>query len=80
MHYTITRVRTRIKSGLQPRCGLSLISSELALMATSRNSQPEEALSVVNHRPYALPKRPWTMMQRWNDLLFAHWPIPAAKL
>jgi uncharacterized protein YqjF (DUF2071 family) len=50
-------------------------------MATSRYSQPdEEALSVVNHRPYALPKRPWTMMQRWNDLLFAHWPIPAAKL
>ncbi len=50
-------------------------------MATSRNSEPdEETLSVVNHRPYALPKRPWTMMQRWNDLLFAHWPIPAAKL
>src|SRR5580704_18232680 len=50
-------------------------------MATSRYSEPDqEALSVVNHRPYALPKRPWTMMQRWNDLLFAHWPIPAAKL
>ena len=45
-----------------------------------RNSQPEETLSVVKHRPFALPKRPWTMMQRWNDLLFAHWPIPAAKL
>jgi uncharacterized protein len=44
------------------------------------NSQQEEVLSVVHHRPYALPKRPWTMMQRWNDLLFAHWPIPAAKL
>ena len=28
------------------------------------NSQQEEVLSVVNHRPYALPKRPWTMMQR----------------
>jgi uncharacterized protein YqjF (DUF2071 family) len=46
----------------------------------SRNSPPGETLSVVSHRPYALPKRPWTMMQRWNDLLFAHWPIPAAKL
>ena len=44
------------------------------------NSQSEETLSVVKHRPCALPKRPWTMMQRWNDLLFAHWPIPAAKL
>src|ERR1700742_2659272 len=46
----------------------------------SRNSPPDETLSVVNHRPFALPKRPWTMMQRWNDLLFAHWPVPAAKL
>jgi uncharacterized protein YqjF (DUF2071 family) len=45
-----------------------------------RNSQSEETQSVVKHRPFALPKRPWTMMQRWNDLLFAHWPIPAAKL
>src|ERR1700733_14581619 len=44
-----------------------------------RNSQPEETLSVVKHRPFALPKRPWTMMRRWNDLLFAHWPIPAPK-
>jgi uncharacterized protein len=53
-------------------------------MATSRNlnwySQPDDPLAVVKHRPYALPKRPWSMMQRWNDLLFAHWPIPAAKL
>ena len=46
----------------------------------SRESQPEETLSTVKHRPYALPKRPWTMMQRWNDLLVAHWPIPGAKL
>ena len=49
-------------------------------MATSRNRPPEDVLSSVSHRPYALPKRPWTMMQRWNDLLFAHWPVPAAKL
>ena len=46
----------------------------------TRNSQPEEPLSVVNHRPYPLPKRPWSMIQRWNDLLFAHWPIPATQL
>ena len=46
----------------------------------TRHSEPEETLSVLHHRPYALPKRPWTMMQRWNDLLFAHWPIPAVKL
>jgi uncharacterized protein YqjF (DUF2071 family) len=32
-------------------------------------------LSVVAHRPYPLPADPWRMAQRWNDLLFAHWPI-----
>jgi hypothetical protein len=65
------------KIDLQPRCGLSPMAVNRKL---TRNSPPDEVLSVVNHRPYALPKRPWTMMQRWNDLLFAHWPIAAAKL
>ena len=34
-------------------------------------------LNVVSHRPYPLPANRWRMTQRWNDLLFAHWPIPA---
>jgi uncharacterized protein len=33
-------------------------------------------LSTVAHRPYPLPTGHWRMAQRWNDLLFAHWPIP----
>jgi uncharacterized protein YqjF (DUF2071 family) len=33
-------------------------------------------LSTVAHRPYELPTGRWRMAQRWNDLLFAHWPIP----
>ena len=37
-------------------------------------------LSTTEHRPWPLPKSPWVMTQRWNDLLFAHWPIPAAEL
>jgi len=32
-------------------------------------------LSATAHRPYPLPKRPWRMTLRWNDLLFAHWPV-----
>jgi len=32
-------------------------------------------LSTVAHRPYELPSGKWRMAQRWNDLLFAHWPI-----
>lgn len=35
-------------------------------------------LGTVAHRPFPMPARPWTMAQRWNDLLFAHWPIPLA--
>ena len=28
-----------------------------------------------SHRPWPLPKIPWTMRQTWSDLLFAHYPI-----
>lgn len=33
------------------------------------------ALKAVEHRPFPVPKEPWTMKQEWNDLLFAHWPL-----
>jgi hypothetical protein len=35
----------------------------------------EDNLAAVDHRPYPLPDEPWTMFQRWHDLLFAHWPV-----
>jgi uncharacterized protein YqjF (DUF2071 family) len=34
-----------------------------------------DVLSSIAHRPYKLPPGKWRMAQRWNDLLFAHWPI-----
>ena len=34
-----------------------------------------DVLSTIAHRPYLLPGGRWRMAQRWNDLLFAHWPI-----
>jgi len=34
----------------------------------------------TGHRPWPLPKTRWAMTQRWNDLLFAHWPVAAAQL
>ena len=34
-----------------------------------------DTLRDTGHRPFPMPDRPWTMTQRWNDLLFAHWPI-----
>jgi uncharacterized protein YqjF (DUF2071 family) len=38
---------------------------------------PLSLLRATAHRPYRLPARPWRLSQRWHDLLFAHWPIPA---
>jgi uncharacterized protein len=32
------------------------------------------------HRPWPLPTGPWIMSQSWHDLLFAHWPIDAARV
>ena len=40
----------------------------------------DQVLLTVGHRPSPLPQRPWVMRQRWNDLLFAHWPVPAAAV
>lgn len=39
-----------------------------------------EILRQVAHRPWPLPTGPWIMAQSWHDLLFAHWPIPAATM
>lgn len=38
------------------------------------------ALKKTEHRPWTLPNGPWKWRQSWCDLLFAHWPIPAADL
>ncbi len=38
------------------------------------------ALARTDHRPWPLPARPWTWRQSWRDLLFVHWPVPAAVL
>jgi uncharacterized protein len=32
------------------------------------------------HRPIPMPTAPWTMKQKWHDLLFAHWPIAPEKV
>ena len=40
----------------------------------------QEYLIRTSHRPRPLPSGRWMMTQRWNDLLFAHWPVPAASI
>jgi uncharacterized protein len=37
-------------------------------------------LPPIEHRPWPLPSAPWVMRQKWHDLLFMHWRIPAATL
>jgi uncharacterized protein YqjF (DUF2071 family) len=32
------------------------------------------------HRPWPMPAGPWLMAQTWEDLLFAHWPVPTHLL
>jgi uncharacterized protein len=39
-----------------------------------------DILSTVDHRPWPISPGPWAMTQRWNDLLFAHWPVPVEEL
>jgi uncharacterized protein YqjF (DUF2071 family) len=37
-------------------------------------------LTETGHRPWPLPHGPWLMAQTWDDLLFAHWRVPAEAL
>jgi len=40
----------------------------------------QEYLIRTSHKPRPLPSGRWLMRQRWNDLLFAHWPVPVAAV
>ncbi len=42
--------------------------------------QATEILRAAGQRPWPAPTRPWAMIQVWRDLLFAHWPNPAASM
>src|SRR5438105_2847952 len=41
---------------------------------------PDEIIRQQDHRPWPVPRAPWIMRQTWNDLLFAHWSLPAEEL
>jgi uncharacterized protein YqjF (DUF2071 family) len=38
------------------------------------------ALTRIDHRPWPVPGRGWTWRQTWQELLFAHWPVPKSEL
>ena len=46
-------------------------------------STPSRQASVegeTGHRPWPLPDESWVMAQTWDDLLFAHWRVPAEEI
>jgi uncharacterized protein len=50
------------------------------ILQTERNLSNFDPFAVIDHRPWPLPRGSWLMFQRWLDLLFAHWPIPAEEI
>jgi len=40
----------------------------------------QEYLLRTSHKPRPLPAGRWLITQRWNDLLFAHWPVAVAQI
>jgi uncharacterized protein len=65
------------KNGYHEECfGRTLADGRLPEWSRCMN----KILSTTEHRPWPVPKSPWVMTQRWNDLLFAHWPLPASEL
>jgi uncharacterized protein len=36
--------------------------------------------SETAHRRWPVPEEPWVMAQTWDDLLFAHWRVPAERI
>ena len=40
----------------------------------------DSILFATAHRPWPTPMTPWIMTQRWNDLLFLHYPVEPEAL
>jgi uncharacterized protein len=38
------------------------------------------SLEHLEHRPWPVPARGWTMGQTWEELLFAHWRVPVEEM
>ena len=51
------------------------LSPPPAIQLAAPEEQEPNVLLTGGDAPEA-PGRPWVMRQRWNDLLFAHWPMP----
>ena len=43
-------------------------------------AQQAATLGETSHRSWPLPPGRWRLAQTWEDLLFAHWPVPRSAL
>lgn len=46
----------------------------------TRPRERPNTLNALDYRPYPPPHTPFVMHQTWQDLLFAHWRVPAQEL
>jgi uncharacterized protein len=72
------RSRYILKTTMRP-WNLPLDALTATVRFTARRSNAE-TLPSADHRPWPLPDEPWIMGQRWNHLLFAHWPLSPTAL
>lgn len=49
-------------------------------MMISESTSPQKIIAEQQHRPYPLPDLPWASTQRWEDVLFLHWPVSPEAL
>lgn len=52
----------------------------LPLRGVDRGSSPRTLQHETAHRPWPLPPGPWLAHQRWEDVLFAFWPVTVPDL
>jgi uncharacterized protein len=45
-----------------------------------KGPSPRAILEQRGHRPYPVSQKAWVALQRWRNVLFAHWRVPAASL
>lgn len=50
------------------------------LRAGERGLSPRQLQREIAHRPWSLPPGPWLAHQRWEDVVFAHWPVSVPDL
>ena len=61
----------------------AMAEREVGSSAANQNaprSRYQLPIETTSHRPWPLPRSAWVMRMTWEDLLFAHWPVPAAAL